>query len=305
MGYGLKRLLEIEKERNERKKQKEEIKKNKELEKKKLIKERKKERNKQKRKKKNNRKTKKRYNKLREKEVIKKIKEGDEYKQHIIYLVLNGKKIKMLGKSWWKLDAYQKFENIINDNNKNIKFKEQYKYRKTKEGLKKIDLKYELILIQKQDTMNNTNLVKNEIGKYVLTEVADSTNYIILKKELWFKEKDFIVHGFDSRNDKKTYNFIYDTFIKNEDNINNIKRVIRLRNKIIIDKTSDFNFVTCEDINEAIILYNTLYNDSLNDKLNYVFFMGSKNYNKTHWYNKLEIKTGKSRDTLKRKYISK
>ena len=104
MGYGAKRLAEIESERKAKREEKARIKKEKEEEKKRL----KKIEHKKKLRKKQNRRA---YKKRRKIELDKRKSMGDEYGYYSVYITKNRKKIRFVGSSWWKTDDYK----IYND----------------------------------------------------------------------------------------------------------------------------------------------------------------------------------------------
>ena len=115
MGYGLKRLLEIEAERKRKKEEKARIKKEKEEEKKRL----KKIEHKKKLKQKQNRRA---YLKRRKAQLEERKKIGDEFGSFSIYIVKNHKRIRFIKRTLWKTDAYKIYNEIIEKNRKKTQF---------------------------------------------------------------------------------------------------------------------------------------------------------------------------------------
>ena len=115
MGYGLKRLLEIEEERKKRKAEKERIKKEKEKEKLKEKRRLKRLKRQKKMKKVYNRRA---YLKRRQKELDRRKELGDEYAYYSVYITKNNKRVRFVGCSWWKTDAYKIYNDAIEKNRK-------------------------------------------------------------------------------------------------------------------------------------------------------------------------------------------
>ena len=137
MGYGAKRLAEIAAERKAKKEEKERIKKEKEEEKKRL----KKIEHKKKLRKKQNQRA---YKKRRKEELDKRKSMGDEYAHYSVYITKNRKKIRFVGASWWKTDAYKIYNEAIERNRQKTKFKKTV-FTTTKNGKTVTeDIKYEI-----------------------------------------------------------------------------------------------------------------------------------------------------------------
>jgi len=291
MGYGLKRLLEIEEERKKKREEKERLKKEKEAEKKRLKKLEHKKKLKQKQ-------NKRAYAKRRKAELDKRKKMGDEYAYYSIYITKNRKKVRYVGSSWWKTDAYKIFSNAIEKNREKTKFpKTVYTNRKNGKHEAK-EVKYEILLVKKTDEGEETvSSLRNEEGKFVENVITDWDNHVIVDKDEWFVEETFGIYGYHPRKDKKTYTFILNNLLlSNEDIGDEMRRIMVYKNKVIVEYLEDFDFITCYDNDQAKKLYDMLEKDVEKLKKKYIVFMGETFSEK--WIDKLEDKTGWNRQSI-------
>lgn len=286
--YGLKRLLEIEEERKKKKEEKARLKKEKEKEKKR---QKRLERKKKLLKKANRR----QYLKKRQKVLDKRKQNGDEYGYYSVYITKNRKKIRFIGASWWKLDAYKIYNDAIERNRKKAVFPQTIATNRKNGAHEAIKVKYEILLVKKtQDGENTTKAFRNEDGKFVDNIITDWENHVIVDKADWFVEETFGVYGFHPRKEKKTYTFILNNLLlNNEDDGDEMRRIMVFKNKVIIQYLEDFDFITCYDNEQAKQLYDMLQKDVVKLKKKYIVFMGETNSNK--WVDKIEEKTGWNR----------
>ena len=126
MPYGVKRMLEIEAERKKKREEKARLKKEKEEEKKRLKKIEHKKKLKQKQ-------NKRAYAKRRKAQLDERKAIGDEYGYYSIYIAKNNKRVRFVGTSWWKTDAYKIFNNAIEGNRKKVLFPQTI-YTNRKDG---------------------------------------------------------------------------------------------------------------------------------------------------------------------------
>ena len=289
--YGLKRLLEIEAERKRKKEEKARIKKEKEDEKKRL----KKIEHAKKLRKKQNRRA---YLKRRKAELEERKKMGDEFGYFSIYITKNKKKVKFLGCSWWKTDAYKKYNKAIEKNKTNIVFPKTCSTDRKNGSHTKKELQYEILLVKKtQDGEKTTSSFRNKEGKFVENIISDWDNHIIVDKHDWFLEETFAVYGYHPKKDRKTYSFILNKFlIEQEDSADEMKKIIVFKNRVIIQYTQDFDFITCFDNKKAKKLYDMLQKDAIRLKKKYIAFMGETK--STKWLDKIEEKTGWNRNSI-------
>ena len=284
MGYGLKRLLEIEEERKKRREEKERIKKEKEAEKRRLKKIEHKKKLKQKQ-------NKRAYAKRRKAQLDERKKKGDEWGYYSVYLTKDQKRVRFVGTSWWKTDAYKIFTESIEKNRNKVKFP-QTKY------------KYEILLIKKTNEDEDTvNSLRNEDGKFVENIITDWENHVIVDKSDWLVEEKFGIYGYHPRKQKKTYEFILnDLLLNNEDVGDEMRRVMVFKNKVIIQYLDDFDFITCYDNNQAKTLYDTLQDEITKLKKKFIVFMGEAVPDAaSKWLDKFEEKTGINRKSLMHK----
>lgn len=298
MGYGLKRLLEIEAEKKAKKEEKARLKKEKEEEKKRL----KKIEHKKKLRKKQNRRA---YLKKRNTELSRRNEMGDEYAYYSVYITKNRKRIRFLGGRWWKTDAYKIFTNAIEGNRKKVKFPQtEITEKLSGKKAKTVPVKYEILLVKKtKDEDETTASFKNEMGKYVDNIVTDWENHIIVDKADWFVETKFGIYGHHPQKDKKTYDFILnDMLLGNEDVGDEMRRIMVYKNKLIIQYLDDFDFVTCYNENQCAELYDKLQTDITKLKKKYIVFMGKIVPELiSTWIDRFEGKTGWNRYKLSHK----
>lgn len=297
MGYGIKRLLEIEEERKKKREEKARLKKEKEEEKKRL----KKIEHKKKLKQKQNRRA---YLKKRKAELEERKKKGDEFGSFSIYITKNNKRVRFVKRSLWKTDAYNLFNEMIEGNRKKTLFP-QTTYTDRKDGAHETkELKYEIILVKKTNGVEDTVAsLRNKDGKFVDNIITDWENHVILDKADWFVEEKFGIYGYHPYKQKKTYSFILnDLLLSNEDCGDEMRRVMVFKNKVIIQYLEDFDFITCYDNEQAKVLYDKLQDDINKMKKKYIVFMGETvTDSASKWLDKFEEKTGWKRNSLMHK----
>lgn len=294
MGYGLKRLLEIEEERKRKKAEKERIKKEKEKEKKRL------------KRLKRQKKLKKIYNrraylKRRQKELDRRKELGDEYAYYSVYITKNNKRVRFVGCSWWKSDAYKLYNDAIEKNRKKTVFPKTVGTNRKNGAHETIDVKYEILLVKKTKEGEETvKSIRNKEGKFVENVISDWENHVIVEKDDWFVEETFGIYGFHPRKEKKNYTFILNNLLLNNEDIGEeMRRVMVYKNRVIIQYLEDFDFITCYDNDQAKTLYDMLQRDITNLKKKYIVFMGETTSPK--WIDKIEEKTGWNRISISHK----
>ena len=292
--YGLKRLLEIEEERKKRKEEKERLKKEKEAEKKRL----KKIEHKKKLKKKQNRRA---YLKRRKKELDRRKETGDEKGYYSIYIAKNHKRVRFIGNAWWKIEAYRIFNDAIEKNRKKTVFPQTVATNRKNGSHEAINVKYEILLVKKTEEGENTvKSFRNEEGKFVENVITDWENHIIVDKADWFVEEKFGIYGFHPRKEKKTYTFILNNLLLNNEDISDeMRRIMVFKNKVIIQYLENFDFVICYDNDQAKMMYDMLQRDITKLKKKYIVFMGETTSEK--WIDRLEEKTGWNRVSISHK----
>jgi hypothetical protein len=130
----------------------------------------------------------------------------------------------------------------------------------------------EYIIIEKTDT--KPNLLRNEYGKLVEHSI-NRDGWIIIDKFRYKREETFWVYGYNNKNDRKTFLWIYVNLISSELNEFNFKRIFLYKNKLLIkDDAENIEMVICKDISDAIRLYNKIEEWTKIDKLKQVLFIG-------------------------------
>lgn len=294
MGYGAKRLAEIAAERQARKEEKARIKKEKEEEKKRL----KKIEHKKKLRQKQNRRA---YKKRRQVELDRRKAIGDEYAYYSVYVTKNRKKVRYVGASWWKTDAYKIYTNAIEGNRKKVKFPQTIYTNRVNGAHETKPVKYEILLVKKtKENEDTVSAFRNEDGKFIDNIIVDLDNHVIVDKADWFVEEKFGIYGYHPRKEKKTYSFILNELLLNNEDIGDeMRRVMVYENKLIIQYLDDFDFVKCYDNDQCKLLYDKLQADILSLKKKYIVFMGEIVPDLiTKWIDRFEEKTGWKRNAI-------
>lgn len=297
MPYGLKKMLEIEAERKKKREEKARLKKEKEEEKKRLKKIEHKKKLKQKQ-------NKRAYAKRRKAELDKRKEIGDEYGYYSVYITKNNKRVRFVGTSWWKTDAYKIFNNAIEGNRKKVLFPQTI-YTDRKDGQHETkEIKYEILLVKKtKEDEETTASFRNEDGKFIDNVIVDWDDHVIIDKSDWFVEEKFGIYGYHPYKQKKTYSFILnDLLLNNEDVGDEMRSIMVFKNKVMIQYLDDFDFITCYDNDQAKQLYDKLQQDIKSLKKKYIVFMGETVPDAaSKWLDKFEEKTGWKRKSLMHK----
>ena len=132
----------------------------------------------------------------------------------------------------------------------------------------------EYILIEKNEDKTST-LLRNEYGKFV-EQTTNKNGWIIIDKFRYKREEEFWVYGYNSRNDRKTFLWIYNNLVISGlyDNLD-FKRIFLYKNKIIIkNDANEIELVLCKDESDAVRFYNKTEEWIKRDKIKQVLFMG-------------------------------
>lgn len=181
----------------------------------------------------------------------------------------NGVQNKFIGKYRNIEDAYEVF-NKLKESDKNIIFPSMIIGLGALENA--ID---EYILIEKKENNDDITLLRNEYGKLV-KQKTNLNNWHIIDKFQYKKEELFWVFGYNNRNDRKTFSWIYDNIVVN--NINSpydFKRIILFKNKIIIkDDNNNIDLILCKHYTDAVRFYNKLEEIIKSSKIKQILFSG-------------------------------
>jgi hypothetical protein len=287
--YGLKRLLEIEAERKKRREEKQKIKAEKEAQKKaeKRAKRIKRLRHYQ---------NKRYYTKIKKAKDAERKKIGDKYTYCMVLLVKNKQRIKRFGASWWRSDAQKIYNEVLEQNRKEVKFPVKFRTDcKKKRAENKKPTKWEILLVERlTEDEENVTQFRNDDGKFVNVELIDNKKYKVIAKEEWYIEEKFNVYGYHPIKDRKDYSFILkNLFLKKLEKIHDIFRVNVLHNKVFISHSDDFDFITCKNHDEAERLYTAFQtDDAICHNKNVVFFGNIVGKNISEMYDRMQEKTG-------------
>ena len=246
------------------------------------------------------------YKKRREAQLAERREKGDKYAWHMVVIMKNKRRVKRIGASWWKTDAYKMYTDAIEENKSNILCPVEVHETSTKQqknGNTLLDIKYEIMIVQKTNTPEeNVKKFRNDEGKFIDNIIVDDDSYKIIAKQDWYIEEKFNVYGLHPKKARKDAHYILNEILLKDSNRDNIKRVFTYNNKLVIQYDSDFDFVTCKTDDEAERLYTILEKKVNKPKKNkFILFTGKLNKNLSTWFlNEMEKKTGWERDSCKR-----
>ena len=216
---------------------------------------------------------KKRGPKKKRKKKIEKIpqKVGPKFQKPYSYKIIscrNGVQNKFIGRYRDIKEAYDVF-NALKTQDNNVIFPSNIT------GIHQIENSIdEYILIEKNEDKTST-LLRNEYGKFV-EQTTNKNGWIIIDKFRYKREEEFWVYGYNSKNDRKTFLWIYNNLIISDlyDNLD-FKRIFLYKNKIVIkNDANEIDLVLCKDESDAVRFYNKTEEWIKRDKIKQVLFMG-------------------------------
>lgn len=216
---------------------------------------------------------KKRGPKKKRKKKIEKIpqKVGPKFQKPYSYKIIscrNGVQNKFIGRYRDIKEAYDVF-NALKTQDNNVIFPSNIT------GIHQIESSVdEYILIEKNEDKTST-LLRNEYGKFV-EQTTNKNGWIIIDKFRYKREEEFWVYGYNSKNDRKTFLWIYNNLIISDlyDNLD-FKRIFLYKNKIVIkNDANEIELVLCKDESDAVRFYNKTEEWIKRDKIKQVLFMG-------------------------------
>ena len=216
---------------------------------------------------------KKRGPKKKRKKKIEKIpqKVGPKFQKPYSYKIIscrNGVQNKFIGRYRDIKEAYDVF-NALKTQDTNVIFPSNIT------GVHQIENSVdEYILIEKNEDKTST-LLRNEYGKFV-EQTTNKNGWIIIDKFRYKREEEFWVYGYNSRNDRKTFLWIYNNLIISDLYGNlDFKRIFLYKNKIVIkNDANEIDLVLCKDESDAVRFYNKTEEWIKRDKIKQVLFMG-------------------------------
>ena len=185
---------------------------------------------------------------------------------YMIISCRNGIQNKFIGKYRTIEDAYNVF-NELKFNDKNIIFQSVI----TGDDKMKNSVD-EYIIIEKTDS--KPNVLRNEYGKLVEQNV-NKDGWVVIDKFRYKREETFWVYGYNSKNDRKTFLWVYNNLVVNDSDGFNFKRVFLYKNKLIIkDDIENIEMVLCKDVSDAVRMYNKIEEWVKIDKNKQILFLG-------------------------------
>lgn len=249
-------------------------------------------------------KSKRKYNrKIRDLKLAQHKANNDEYSFFNVIITKNNKKIKGLGKAWWKSAGYKLYNDALEKNRATVSYPVKYKTKRENNKRTTENVKYEILLLKKvEENEDNVANFRDENGRFVKNVIKDCPNRVIIEKAEWYVEELFNVFGYHPNSDRKTYKWIMDNLIlNNEDTGQYMKRIMVFNNRIIIERLEDFDFITCRNKKQCVEVYNKMQKDILSLKRKYIVFMGKVTaYQKKKWIERIQEKTGWDKDAIMR-----
>ncbi|MCD8207336.1 MAG: hypothetical protein LUD72_05300 [Bacteroidales bacterium] len=230
----------------------------------------------------------------RKAELAERFRNNDEIGWYHIMIVKNRRLIRKVASRRWKSDAYILYNELIEQNQKEVRF--PVRLRTLKNNGVKYDTdkpsKYEIILVRNGSDDKITQL-RGEDGKFVEVVVTDKDNCVIVDRNEWLMEETFHLYGYHPIRDRKDYTFIYNKLIHE---CYDVVRVFVLANKLVVQGWNDFDFVVCKNPDEAARLYDMMEDDAKREKKKNILFMGRlANRLKSDFIDEMMKKTGWSR----------
>ncbi len=270
---GYERWLKKKHKEMEKRKEKEKKLKEKEKEKKRIEREKKKEKEALKPKKRRVGRPKKRGPKKKRKSRAKKIYKPRNVWDYKIISFHNGKQCGYHGAFFNSKDAYEKIDELLEENKKII-------FPKMVENNEVLgSSKYEYLILEKNRYGDKKNMdLRNEYGK-VVKHTINSDTWVIMDKFTYNVEETFWVWGFNPNTERKTFQWIYENIVTYGIKTKyDIKRVFLYKNKIIIkDDENKIDMILCKTQGDSVRFYNLIeeWNKKTHNKQ--VIMLGSLN----------------------------
>ena len=191
-----------------------------------------------------------------------------------LIMVCNGVQRASMGAFREELQGLRKMNELSKNSVEGVKFPTRYINKEKIE-----DVKYALVLIKKREESDPlVTKVRNEYGEYV-DHASDNDLWMIVDKAPYEIEETFWVYGYHPLTDRKTYSFIYDELVRPNGSVkSNFLNVKLFLNKVILLTLDSTELITCKNTNDALRLYNKIFEDCSKDKaMKYVCFNGNCN----------------------------
>lgn len=182
-------------------------------------------------------------------------------------LVKNGEYKKTIHKCQTRKTAFINFNRICEENN--VLFERKFlNYN----GLKPV--KYKIYVVKDNEEGDELRTVRNRLGKFV-TEKPIFGIWTILNDADYEIEETFWVHGYDSRNDRKTITDIIGLLMLNIHDRKKTKQIIVVHNKLLIYNEDQFDMVITKCKKDAQRLHHALSKAATDNKIKGLYFMGT------------------------------
>lgn len=193
-----------------------------------------------------------------------------EYKFKVV-MCLNGTQKKMLARFRSEPEAREYINGFLEEQSGVIFKREVVSARSLKPSVN------EIVLLEKNKNEGKKNaMIRNEFGKVVEHKTTNDL-WVIVDKFPYDIEETFHVWGYESKFDRKTFEWIYENILLGKRaNRFDIKRVFLYKNKILIkNDTNKMDLIICKCVRDSVRLYIMCSDWVKRDKVGYVFFMGN------------------------------
>lgn len=220
---------------------------------------------------------------------------GDKKAYHMVIITKNHEKVATMGVTWWKTNAYELFNDLVEENRATVKFPVKVYLNDDNE---KVSVKYEILLLQKTEEEQKPFSKRNEEGKFLDSIIVDADDYNILEKMEWYVEETFDVYGYHPTKDRKDFNFILNNLILKDLDAYSSRLVFQYLHRVIIQFNDDIEFVNCKTKSEARRLMGALEKACVSQGKGYVTFVGNVTKSRiAQWVlNEIEEKSGWRRE---------
>ena len=131
----------------------------------------------------------------------------------------------------------------------------------------------EYILIEKSDAENT--FLRNEYGKLVEQQI-NIDGWVVVDKYRYKREETFWVWGYDKKDDRKTFSWIYENVLfSGIETAYDFKRVLIYKNKIVFKHDNGkIDLIICKHPSDSVRFYNMLEGWIKRDKIKQIVFIG-------------------------------
>ena len=184
-----------------------------------------------------------------------------------IILLVNGKYRKTIHKYKTKESTYNKFHELIEENQK-ILFPRKFV---NTNGIHRI--KYEICISKIAEDTDIPRTLRDDYGKvYIEPRLGDWT---ILASNPYQIEEKFWIHGFDCKANRPTITEVVKRLMIGAHAKKMVKLIIVVHNKLVIYNEDQFDMVICKNILDAQRLHHTLAKICKKQKIKSLLFMGT------------------------------